>query len=984
VRPRIATGLRRTMGRRLQLLLALAVVAAALGAVTASGASFVSASSTSVQASTTARSADTMTIVDGTSGLSAVAGTAVLFAPSVYIEDTSGNPVSGLSVTFAVQTGGGSPASFTDVTGADGIASMDTWTLGSTPGTNTLRASCAGVTGSPLTFTATGTSGPATRMVYVAGDGQTATVNSSVAVNPSVKVVDAGGNPVNGVNVAFAVGTSGGSVTGGNAKTDSSGIASVNRWTLGTAAGSYTLTATSAGLTGSPMTFTATGAPAAASKMSMNGGNGQTVHVSTPVTQPPSVLVTDAYNNPVSGVSVNFAVTGGGGSVTGSPAITSTSGIAAVGSWTLGPAVGTNTLTATSTGLTGSPMTFNAAGIVGSPTTIALNAGNGQSATAGTAVAVAPSVRVTDALNSPVAGVAVTFAVASGGGSITGASTTTNASGIATLGSWTLGTTAGANSLTATSLGLTGSPLTVTATGTSGTPTRYVVTSSSYAPSISTPVTITAQLADQYGNAVATPTAVAVSFTKTGTGGTLSPTTVTTSPSGVATTTLTVSNVVGTAYTVTATSTSPAPTKTGTTPTITTVAGAPAKIAASSGSGQGATVGTAVATAPSVLVTDANNNPVAGFTVTFAVASGGGSVTGAAATTNAAGIATVGGWTLGTTAGANTLTVTSAGLAGSPVTFTATGLAGPATKYVVTSSSYSPVAGTAVTITAQLADQYGNPVATSGIRVTFSRTGSGGRFSATRVNTNASGVATTTFTTSNTSGRVYTFTARSTSGGTRTGTSAAVTTVPGAPTQMALYAGNAQTATVGTAVATAPSVRVRDSHGNGVAGVTVTFAVASGNGSITGASAVTNATGVATVGGWTLGTAAGANTLTATRAGLTGSPVTITATGVAGAATKYVVTSSNSTPLAGSAVTITAQLADQYNNAVATTGIAVTFTKVGTGGTFVGLNPATTNYAGVATISFTTGAPAGLTYTVTATSTAPSTRTGTSATITTR
>ena len=69
-------------------------------------------------------------------------------------------------------------------------------------------------------------------------------------------------------------------------------------------------------------------------------------------------------------------------------------------------------------------------------------------------------------------------------------------------------------------------------------------------------------------------------------------------------------------------------------------------------------------------IADANGNPVAGAQVTFVVASGGGSVTGATQTTGADGIATVGGWTLGTAAGANTLTASSTGVA--TVTFTAT------------------------------------------------------------------------------------------------------------------------------------------------------------------------------------------------------------------------------------------------------------------------------------------------------------------------
>jgi hypothetical protein len=99
--------------------------------------------------------------------------------------------------------------------------------------------------------------------------------------------------------------------------------------------------------------------------------------------------------------------------------------------------------------------------------------------------------------------------------------------------------------------------------------------------------------------------------------------------------------------------------------------------------------------------------------------------------------------------------------------------------------------------------------------------------------------------------------------------------------QMAINAGNSQTSTVGTAVTTAPSVIVRDPLNNLASGVTVTFAVASGGGSITGGSATTNASGIATVGSWTLGPVAGSNTLTATSAGLAGSPLTFTATGTA-------------------------------------------------------------------------------------------------------
>jgi len=119
---------------------------------------------------------------------------------------------------------------------------------------------------------------------------------------------------------------------------------------------------------------------------------------------------------------------------------------------------------------------------------------------------------------------------------------------------------------------------------------------------------------------------------------------------------------------------------------------------------------------------------------------------------------------------------------------------------------------------------------------------------------------------------------------TRTGKSARVaadkfTYIVPVATQMSLNAGDKQTASLGAAVKIAPSVIVKDAKNDPVAGTTVTFAVATGGGSVTGATAVTDASGIATVGSWKLGTTAGANTLTATSAGLTGSPVTFTATG---------------------------------------------------------------------------------------------------------
>jgi hypothetical protein len=93
------------------------------------------------------------------------------------------------------------------------------------------------------------------------------------------------------------------------------------------------------------------------------------------------------------------------------------------------------------------------------------------------------------------------------------------------------------------------------------------------------------------------------------------------------------------------------------------------------GDAQRAAPGMAVPIAPSVAVTDADANPVAGVPITFRVTAGGGSVSPAGpVNTDDQGTAAATSWTLGPTAGANGLSASGAGLAGSPIVFTATGL----------------------------------------------------------------------------------------------------------------------------------------------------------------------------------------------------------------------------------------------------------------------------------------------------------------------
>ena len=84
-----------------------------------------------------------------------------------------------------------------------------------------------------------------------------------------------------------------------------------------------------------------------------------------------------------------------------------------------------------------------------------------------------------------------------------------------------------------------------------------------------------------------------------------------------------------------------------------------------------------------------------------------------------------------------------------------------------------------------------------------------------------------------------------------------------------------------------PTVQVTDASGNPVVGVTVTFTVTAGGGSVTGGSSPTGLGGIAQVTSWTLGTVAGSNTLDASVGSL--APVAFEAAAQAGPPAKLAI-----------------------------------------------------------------------------------------------
>jgi hypothetical protein len=175
-------------------------------------------------------------------------------------------------------------------------------------------------------------------------------------------------------------------------------------------------------------------------------GNGQGAPIGRPLPEPLVVEATDESGNPIVGQRIEFSVPFGDGQVEPEVATTGSNGRAAT-TLTVGSTKSPQQVQAVAAG-TEFSVTFDAvAG--GLPATLEVASGTGQSASSNAAVTVPPSVRVLDGEDDPAPGVEVRFAVAQGGGSLTGATAVTNLEGIAAVERWTLGT-GGVNTVTAT------------------------------------------------------------------------------------------------------------------------------------------------------------------------------------------------------------------------------------------------------------------------------------------------------------------------------------------------------------------------------------------------------------------------------------------------------------------------------------------------------------------------------------------------------
>ncbi len=502
----------------------------------------------------------------------------------------------------------------------------------------------------------------------------------------------------------------------------------------------------------------------------------------------------------------------------------------------------------------------------------------------GTSQALSVKVAASDGVG--VAGVPVSFSVASGGGSVSSGSVTSDASGNAST-SWKLGTTVGAQSVTASAGGLSGSPITFGATATAAVATKLVVTSSpgsGVAGAALGAFVVTAQ--DANGNVATGFTGtVSVGLSGGAAGAALGGTASVTAVAGVASFSSLTINKVGTGYALTAGSGA----LTAATSSAFDIVAGPAAVLVFTGQPSSALANASIGTIV-VNAQDAQGNPTPAFTgtVSLSLASnpGAGVLGGGASAAAVAGVATFTGLTISQPGVGYAIAASASGVAGAvSASFNITG--GVVAQLVFTAQPTNTTVPAAISpaITVTAKDVLNNVITTftSNVTLSFGANPGGSTLGGTVTVAAVAGVATFNGITVNKAGVGYTLVASS--GILAPGVSNTFNIIAGPATTMAISSGQAQSGAVSALLPAPLTVLVTDVNANPVAGRTINWAIATGGGTVTAPTSVTNAAGLATM-TWTLGPGAGAQSVTAASIGLAGTPLTFTANATVGTANK--------------------------------------------------------------------------------------------------
>lgn len=145
--------------------------------------------------------------------------------------------------------------------------------------------------------------GDAPQLRVISGDGQRAIVGTSLGQPPVIGVADANGNAIPCVVVRMSLKAPGATVSPDTATTDAGGIVRVQRWTLGTTAGTESLLVSAEGAL---LAVNAEALPGAPAKLTLVSGDNQIATFGNAMPAPLVVRVLDQFSNPVPNIAVAF------------------------------------------------------------------------------------------------------------------------------------------------------------------------------------------------------------------------------------------------------------------------------------------------------------------------------------------------------------------------------------------------------------------------------------------------------------------------------------------------------------------------------------------------------------------------------------------------------------------------------------------------------------------------------------------------------
>jgi hypothetical protein len=683
------------------------------------------------------------------------------------------------------------------------------------------------------------------------------TAGSVMSPSVQVAIVDNLGNVVDTATatVTLAVASGPDTLSGTKSVAASGGLAEFSDLFIRTAASGYTLSAgTSAygglGVTSSSFAIAAGSASDLVfSKQPSNITAGQTMDTVR-------VRVTDAFGNTVTSpartVTLAIGTNPGGGTLLGTPARLTVSGIAAFTNLSVDKAGTGYTLTASATGLT--PDTSNAFNVMaGAPRRLAF-AVEPSHRTAGQRITPPVQVQVQDSLGNAVTSDVglVTITIASdpsGSATLSGNASKNAVAGIATFDSLSLDKAANGYTLLAARTGLT-PDTSVTFNITPAGATQLAFTTqpaSTPAGSAITPaVRVTAR--DEFGNtATSFNDSITVAIGNNAGGGTLSGTRKVAAVAGIATFSGLSIDKTGAGYTLTAVATG----LTGATSNGFDITAAVASKLEFTVQPTTTAAGVNISPAIQVAVKDAFGNTVAGATNAISLAilanPAAGSLIGTTTVSATSGVASFSAVTVEKAGAGYTLLATATGL-GSDTSdaFTVTAGAVSASLSEVTANPATGVFADSVqtsTITVVVKDAFGNPVANKAVTLTASGTGN----ILTQPASNTNGAGTTSGSIASTVAETKTITA-TVDGSFVLAQQPTVAFIPDtgvSATQSLVSASPGNVVADGSTEATV-TVTVRDKFGNPVSGQTVQIAASGSSNTITQPGAATNASGVAT------------------------------------------------------------------------------------------------------------------------------------------